>query len=178
MIASNKWCPERVILESAPPSSTIITPIPAPQNRVILSPPKKQGRKWFQDQRRLPPYLKPSPTRTRTMPDASSNLKIFNRWDSNLTCWTIRLTQKSSKTVHLRRDPISTAMAKTNNRQQWLAQGAVPTHLLPMSSTREPRCFLRVFQNHPKYWYKELRGISTLMIIKISIFIQNQSIRI
>lgn len=176
MIASNNWCPERVLLESAPPSSTITTPIPAPQNRVTLSPPKKQGRKWFLNRRRLLPYLKPSPT--RTMPVASSSLKIFNRWDSNLICWTIRLTQKSSKTVHLRRDPISTAMAKTNNRQQWLAQEAVLTHSLQMSSTREPRCFLRVFQNHPKYWFKELRGISTLMIIKISIFIQNQSIRI
>jgi len=127
-IARSNWYLERVILEFAPPSSTTTTPILAPPIRVTYTPPKKQGHKWCQNQRHSPPYSKPSLIRTKIMLVAYSSHKIFNRWDSNLTCWTIRLTQKSSKTVQRMRDPISMAMVKINNRQQWLAHGAAPTH--------------------------------------------------
>lgn len=174
-IANSQLFQEREILESVPPSLTTITQIQAPQNRVIPTRPKRLGHRWSLS---LRPWLQCSKLFPRGITMATwCNLKISNQWDSNWICSTIRTN--ISKTV-LMTVLTFMAIAKTNNRQELLVQEAVPTLWSLMSLMRVHRCFHRVFQNHHKFYYKELKEISTLMKTnKIStIFIQHHSIRI
>lgn len=176
-IANSRLFQEREILESAPPSLTTITQIPAPQNRVIPTRPKRLGHRWSLSLRHWLQCSRLFPTGALITMATWCNLKISNQWDSNWTCSTIRTN--ISKTVRM---TVLTfmAIAKTNNRQELLAPEAVPTHWSPMNLMKVHRCFHRVFQNHHKFYCKELKEISTLMRTnKIStIFIQHLSIRI
>jgi hypothetical protein len=88
------------------------------------------------------------------------NLKISNQWVNNWICLTTRTI--ISKTV-LMTVLTFMAIAKTNNRQELLVPEAAPTLWSQMSSMKVPRCFHRVFQNHHKFYCKELKEISTLM---------------
>lgn len=174
MIANSQLFQEREILESAPPSLTTITQIQAPQNRVITRP-KRLGHRWSLSLRH---WLQCSRLfHTEALIMAWCNLKISNQWVNNWICLTTRTI--ISKTV-LMTVLTFMAIAKTNNRQELLVPEAAPTLWSQMSSMKVPRCFHRVFQNHHKFYCKELKEISTLMKTNktSTIFILHLSIRI
>jgi len=174
-MATSNWCQERAILESALHLLTTTTQIRAHLSLVMCTNPRKREHKWFPCLRHWLQSSKRS--HIRTLATMWFNPKTWRPWSMG---WTTKVLQKYSKTVQ--RSQTSTVMAKTKIKLWWaheeVSHEEVQAPNLPMNSTRVPRCFLRVFQNLLKYWFKERRGILTLMKTQISILIPSHAIRI